>query len=48
MICRRYLIGMFCLGLGIGAVLGGLIPLSLLLVLCGAGLMALGVVRLAQ
>ena len=47
-ICGRYLIGMFCLGLGIGAVLGGLIPLSLLLVLCGAGLIALGVILLAQ
>lgn len=48
MVCRRYLFGMFCFGLGVGLIFGRLIPTTFFVLLCGAGLIALGVILLAR
>ena len=44
--CLRYLIGMLCLGVGIGIILGGLIPALFVLFLCAVGLIACGIILL--
>ncbi len=48
MYCLRYLIGMLCLGVGIGILLGALIPAAFLIFLCAAGLITLGIILLAR
>lgn len=48
MICRRYLIGMLSLGLGVGIILGGIIPGILLIFLFSAALIALGIALLIR
>lgn len=46
--CLQYLIGMFCLGVGVGIILGGLIPALFVVFLCAAGLIACGIILLVR
>ncbi len=48
MICQRYLIGMFCLGLGIGILAGKIFPVFWFLLLLSLALIVIGVLLLAR
>ncbi|MBS5144004.1 MAG: hypothetical protein KHY89_00615 [Butyricicoccus pullicaecorum] len=48
MFCQRYLIGMFCLGLGIGFLLGSICPVFWFLLFLSVTLIVLGVLLLKR
>lgn len=48
MFCQRYLIGMFCLGLGVGILLGSICPIFWFLLLLSTVLIVFGVLLLKR